>query len=144
MEILQIIDELEDVVEKSFNVFGYAFAKKEEILSMVDEIRLKLPDELKQAKWVKEERQHIIDDAKKEADRLVKEAQDTVISMIDEHEITKAAKEKANEILADARQKETEMQHNAIFYADTLLEKLDKSTTSVLEEIKESRRQLGR
>jgi cell division septum initiation protein DivIVA len=144
MEMLQIIDELEDVIEKSFSVFGYAFAKKEEVLSMVDEIRLKLPEEIKQAKWVKEERQHIIDDAKKEADRLIKEAQDTVISMIDEHEITKAAKEKANEILTDAHNKETEMQHNAIFYADTLLEKLDKTTSAVLDEIKESRRQLGR
>lgn len=30
---------------------------KEEVLDIIKEIRLKLPDELKQAKWVKEERQ---------------------------------------------------------------------------------------
>lgn len=142
MEILQIIDELEDTIEKSFNLFGYTFISKEEVLSIIDEIRLKLPEELKQAKWVKEEREKILAEGRKEADRRLAEAQDKVIAMIDEHEITKAAKDKSNAILEDARQKEAEMQHNAIYYADTLLDKIDKSTSAVLEQIRESRRQL--
>ena len=142
MEILQIIDEIEDVVEKSFNFFGFAVTNKEELLSMIDEIRLKLPDELKQARWVKEERQRIIAEAQKDAEKIIKDAQDRVISMIDEHEITKAAKDKANEILTSAKQQELDMQRNAVVYADSLLDKLDKTTSMVLAEIHESRRQL--
>ena len=142
MEILQIIDEIEDVVEKSFNFFGFAVTNKEELLSMIDEIRLKLPDELKQARWVKEERQRIIAEAQKDAEKIIKDAQDRVISMIDEHEITKAAKDKANEILTSATQQEMDMQRNAVVYADSLLDKLDKTTSMVLDEIHESRRQL--
>ena len=47
---------------------------KEEMLDLIKEIRLKLPDELKQAKWVKEERQRILAESQKEADGIVKEA----------------------------------------------------------------------
>ena len=142
MEVLQIIDEFDDLVEKSFNIFGFAVVNKEELLAMADEIRLKLPEELKQARWVKEERQRIINEAQAEAEKIVKDAQDRVIALIDEHEITKSAKEKSEAILTEARRQEAEMQRNAVMYADSIMEKIDKTTSVVLDEIRESRRQL--
>ena len=142
MEVLQIIDELDDLVEKSFNIFGFSMGKKEELLAMADEIRFKLPVELIQARWVKEERQRIINEAQAEAEKIIKDAQDRVIALIDEHEITKSAKEKSEAILAEARRQESEMQRNAVMYADSIMEKIDKTTTVVLDEIRESRRQL--
>ncbi len=142
MEVLQIIDELEEVIEQSMNVFGYSVSNKENLLSMIEEVRLKLPDELKQARWVKEEREKILSDARKEADVIIKEAQDKVIALIDEHEITKAAKEKANQLLDNARQQENEIQRNAVMYADSIMEKLDKSISMSLEEVHSCRRQL--
>ena len=63
------------------------------------EIRLKLPDELKQAKWVKEERGRILVEAQKEADGIVKEAENRIISMIDEHEITRKAYEQKKTLI---------------------------------------------
>ena len=61
----------------------------EEILEIVKELRLKLPDDIKQAKWVKEERQRILTDAQKEANNLIKDAEGKIASMVNEHEITK-------------------------------------------------------
>ena len=142
MEILQLVDEIEDVVEKSYSLFGYTITHKEDLLTMIDEIRLKMPDELKQARWVKEERERILAEAKAEADKIVKDTQDKVIALIDEHEITRSAKEKANAILDEARRQEAEMHKNAIAYADSLLERIDKTSSVVLDEIRESRRQL--
>ncbi|MBQ9097072.1 MAG: ATPase [Clostridia bacterium] len=142
MEILQLVDEIEDVVEKSYSLFGYTITHKEDLLTMIDEIRLKMPDELKQARWVKEERERILAEAKAEADKIVKDTQDKVIALIDEHEITRSAKEKANAILDEARRQEAEMHRNAIAYADSLLERIDKTSSVVLDEIRESRRQL--
>ena len=142
MEILQLVDEIEDVVEKSYSLFGYSITHKEDLLTMIDEIRLKMPDELKQARWVKEERDRILAEAKAEADKIVKDTQDKVIALIDEHEITRAAKDKANAILDEARRQEAEMHRNAITYADSLLERIDKTSSVVLDEIRESRRQL--
>ena len=91
MEIFELLESLEDLIERSRNLpfSAKGIIDKDEMLDLIKEIRLKLPDELKQAKWVKEERQRIIVEAQKEADGIVKEAENRIISMIDEHEITK-------------------------------------------------------
>ena len=91
MEIFTLLETLEDLIERGKKV---PFSEKcmidhEEALDLIKEVRLKLPDELKQAKWVKEEREKILAEAQKEADDVVKEAENRIISMIDEHEITK-------------------------------------------------------
>mgnify|MGYP002519750778 CR=1 FL=1 len=59
---------------------------------------------LKQAKWIKEERQRILEQAKQEADGVVKEAENRIISMIDEHEITRKAYEQKAEIIETANE----------------------------------------
>ncbi len=55
MEVLEIIDMLEDVVEKSMAIpfAGRAVVDREELLDLIQEIRLNLPGDLKQAKWVR-------------------------------------------------------------------------------------------
>ena len=93
MEIFTLLEALEEILEKSKTIplVNKSMVDKEEILDIIKEIRLKLPDELKQAKWIKEERSRIMQEAQKEADDIVKEAENRIISMIDEHEITKKA-----------------------------------------------------
>lgn len=91
MEIFTLLETLEEILEQSKKLpfTDKAVVDKEAILEVIKEIRLKLPDELKQAKWIKEERQRILTEAQKEANDIVKEAETRIISMIDEHEITK-------------------------------------------------------
>ena len=74
MEIFTLLETLEYIVERSRTVplTKKGIIEKEELLDIVKEIRLKLPDELKQAKWVKEERQRILEEAQKEANDIVK------------------------------------------------------------------------
>ena len=104
MEIFTLLEALEDILERSKTVpfTDKGIVSKNEILDIIKEIRLKLPDELKQAKWIKEERERIITEAQKDADDIVKEAENRIISMIDEQEITKKAYEKKTEIIATA------------------------------------------
>ena len=101
MEIFTLLETLEDMLENSKKVpfTTRGMVDKEEMLEIIKEIRIKLPDELKQAKWVKEERQRILVEAQKEADGIVKEAENRIISMIDEHEITRKAYEQKKEII---------------------------------------------
>ena len=93
MEIFTLLETLEDLLERSRNLpfSAKSVVDKEEMLDLIKEIRLKLPDELKQAKWIKEERQRILAEAQKEADGIVKEAENRIIAMIDEHELTRKA-----------------------------------------------------
>ena len=89
MEVLEIIDMLEDVVEKSMAIpfMGRAIVDREELLDLIQEIRLNLPGDLKQAKWVKEERQRILDEANKEAESIIKNAEEKMAGLIDDHEV---------------------------------------------------------
>ena len=67
MEIFTLLENIEDILEKSKGVpfSNKVLVDKEEILEIISELRLKLPEELKQAKWIKEERQRILVEAQK-------------------------------------------------------------------------------
>ena len=69
MEIFTYLETLEDIIEKSKSVpfTEKAIVDREEVLEIIKDIRLKLPDELKQAKWIKEERARILEEAQKKA-----------------------------------------------------------------------------
>ena len=94
MDALELLEELEDIVDKGVAVpfSGRCLLDKDELLEVLAEIKLKLPEDLKQAKWIKEERERIIADAKTEANNLIKTANDQIIAMVDENEITKKHK----------------------------------------------------
>ena len=142
MEVLQIVDELEEMLERSMNCFGHSLINKENVLNLIDEIRLKLPDELKQARRIKEESENIIKDARVQADKIRDEARAKGIALIDEHEITRAANEKAAAILTKAEATTAEMENNAVAYAESLLDRVESITADVLNQARDSKRQL--
>lgn len=144
MEILSILETLEDLVEKSVNVpfSGRCMVDKEEILEIIKEIRLKIPDDIKQAKWVKEERQRILLEAQQEANNIVKEAENSIASLVDEHEITKKAYEQANEIISGAQKNAREIRMGTREYADSVLGKVEEILRDAAETIKSNRDEL--
>ena len=127
MEIFTLLETLEDILEKSRTLpfTDKSIVEKEQFLDIIKEIRLKLPDELKQAKWIKEERERIINEAQKDADDIVKEAENRIISMIDEHEITRKAYDKKTEIIADANEMYREITQGTNTYVDGILANIE-------------------
>ena len=137
MEIFTLLETLEDILEKSKTVpfTDKSVVSKNEILDIIKEIRLKLPDELKQAKWIKEERERIIKEAEKDADDIVKEAENRIISMIDEHEITKQANERKNEIITTANDMFREYENNTKAYIDDMLKDVEETMIKLVENL---------
>lgn len=121
---------------------GKCIVNKDDALDVIDEIIAKMPDELKQAKWVKEERQRILVEAQKEADDIVKEAENRIISMIDEHEITRKAYEQKAEIIETANEMSREISKGTKEYADNMLQNIETSLIQALETIQNNRREL--
>ena len=144
MEIFTLLESLEDILENSKNLpfTNKGMVDKEEILEIIKEIRIKLPDELKQAKWVKEERQRILVEAQKEADGIVKEAENRIISMIDEHEITRKAYEQKAQIIETANEMSREISKGTKDYADNILEKVEGVLQDALKTIENNRKEL--
>ena len=151
MEIFTLLDTLEDILDRSKHVpfTEKGIVDKEEILEIIQEIRLKLPDELKQSKWIKEERGRILQEAEKEADDIVREAENRIISMIDEHEITRKAYDQKAEIIETANEMSREITKGTKDYADGILENLENAINDInisiakaLETIEQNRNEL--
>ena len=126
MEIFTLLETLEDIMERSRSLpfTDKGIVDKEEVLEIIKEIRLKLPDELKQAKWVKEERARILEEAQKEAENRI-------IAMIDEHEITRKAYEQKAEIIETANEMSREISKGTKDYADSILANLESAINNV-------------
>lgn len=144
MEILELIEALEDKIEQSTTIpfWGKGIIDKDELLDMLQEIRVKFPDEMKQAKWVKEERQRIIADAQKEAASIIQGAEDKIVALINEHEITKQAYEQANQIIEKAQSNSHEIRIGANQYADEILRHVEEELLSVSDTIRANRKEL--
>lgn len=144
MEIFNLLENLEELIESGSKV---PFSNKvmidvEETRELLENIRLKLPDELKQAKWIKEERQRIIDDAQQEADNMLKDAQNKIVTMVDEHVITKEAMEKKEAIIENANKISKEISVGTRDYADSILEKVENVLRESLDVISQNRHEL--
>ena len=144
MEIFTLLETLEECLERARNIpfTQKGIVDKGEILDIIKEIRLKLPDELKQAKWVKEERGRILVEAQKEADGIVKEAENRIISMIDEHEITRKAYEQKAKIIETANEMSREISKGTKEYADNILEKVEGVLQEALKTVENNRKEL--
>ncbi len=141
MDMEQLIDLLEDKIDTctTIPIWGRGIIDKEELLDLIQDIRAKYPEEMKQAKWVKEERQRIINDAQKEAAALVKATEDKIATMINEHDITQQAYENANQIVESAQKNAHDIRIGANQYADDVLRALEEELIKTAESIRVNR-----
>lgn len=144
MDVLKLIDEIEDIVEAGS---GLPFSNKvmvdqSELLEIIKEIRIKLPDEIKQAAWIKDERQRILAEAQKDADTLMEDAEYRLKELIDQDEITKKANAMAEEIITKAQTNAKEIRIGSMEYADSLLLETQENLKETILLLNENRKDL--
>lgn len=144
MEIFTLLETIEDILENSKGIpFTHKVVlDKEELLDIIKEVRIKLPEELKQAKVIKDEHDRIISKANEEAEEIVKEAENRIISMIDEHEITKKAYEQKNKIIENANDMAREISNGTKAYADSILAGVQVTLEDALKVIENNRKEV--
>lgn len=144
MEVLKLVDEIEDLVESGGNV---PFSKKvmvdsEELLDIIKEIRLRIPDEIRQATLIKEEKQRILSDAQNDADNIRNNAERKVQELIEEDEISKKVEERAKEMISKAQMNAKEIRVGAMEYADNLLLDTQENLKEIIILINDNRKEL--
>jgi vacuolar-type H+-ATPase subunit H len=144
MEILDVLDNLEDGIERSITVpfSNKSLVDKSELLNILKEVRLNLPDDLKQAAWIREEKQKIIEKANEEAENILKEAEDKINDMVNDHEITKNAYMQANNIIESAQKSAKEIKNGTKQYADQILNKIEDVLLETLQVVQKNREEL--
>ena len=143
-DVIELLSELEEVIDKSFEIpfLKKTLVNKEQILALINDISIQLPDELRVAKSIAEDSKRIISDAQKQADAKVKEVEHRILGLIDEHEITKKAVANANEIIAKAQKDGREIRVASLKFADDILEKVETDFQAVNERVKQCRSEL--
>ncbi len=144
MDVIEMLSELEEIIEKGFEipVIKKTFIDKEKVMSLINDISLQLPDELRVAKSIAEDSKRIINDAQKQADAKIKEAEHKIMGLVDEHEITKQATANANDIISKAQKDGREIKLAAIKFADELLERVETDVKSVGDKLRQGRENL--
>ena len=109
MTVLDLLEELEDIVNTASTVplTNKVMVDGEEILEIVKDIRQSLPDDVQQAKWIKEQKDNIIAEAKQEYEKVQIEAKKHADYLVDEHQIVSKAQKKADGIQKEAHNAET-------------------------------------
>ena len=127
MDVLVLIDKLDDLVHnaKSVPMTDTVRVDKEEIYDILDQMRATIPEEIKQARWIVKERQEMLAEAKREAERIVAEAKDKQAQLVSQEEIVKQAERLAEDIVEEARAREREIRLGAEDYADEILSTLE-------------------
>ena len=141
MDIMEIIDMMEETITKASSVplTGKIMMDKDELLDFLQEMRLVYPEELKEAKWVKTERQRILDEAEERADAIRKSAEETQERLVDEHEITRQAYEKAEAIRDMSERDAREIKMDTDRYVDEILADAEHRLDLLLRKVREDR-----
>lgn len=151
MEIMDLIDRLEDVVNHATKVplTAKVMVDPEEIYALIDALRESIPDEIREAGRIAQQKDEILQEAKAWAEAKMREAHAKANQMTSESTVTKEAETQANEVIDQAKRVAREIRQNALAWADDLfarvqpeLEKLAQESTRSASVIRKAREEL--
>ena len=106
------------------------------VLELIDQLRVAVPEEVRQARRITEEAGRITDRAREEGDAIVARAQEQAVQMLEERELVRAAQQRAAEILDRAQDEAQEVRRGADEYAAGVLIRLEGECIKALTSIK--------
>ena len=123
MKVLELLEEIEEIVDTAsgFPLTGKIMIDSQELLELVREIRVELPDEIQQALWIKTERERILTEAKKEYETVIADAQAQAERLVENHDITVKAKLRADELMKVTESAAKQLKLSTYEYVDGIL-----------------------
>lgn len=145
MDVLAILDKLDTYLSECSRLplVGKLMVDEEEVFALIDDLRAAIPQELEQAKWLLKERERILQEARREAEEIIKDAQGQIASLASESAIAKEARIQAEELMEKAREVAREINLGAREYADEIMKKVEDLLTEMLETVRAGRRELA-
>ena len=106
------------------------------VLELVDQLRVSVPDEVRQAKRITEDASRITERAREEANEVIARAQEQAAQLLEERELVKLAQQRAAEIIDQATGEAAEVRRGADEYAAGVLIRLEGECIKALTSIK--------
>ncbi len=113
--------------------------ERDRVLDMLDEIIAQLPIELKQSRTIVESRNELIGQARREAEALIRQAQDKADKMIEEEAIYQEAKRQCQEMVLQTQARMAELRKASNDYMDDALRRTEEAIALSLEDVRDTR-----
>ena len=113
--------------------------ERDKVLDMLDEIIVQLPIELKQSRTIVESRNELIGQARREAENLIRQAQEQANKMIAEETIYQEAKRQCQEMVVQTKARMAELRRASNDYMDDALRRTEEAVAMSLEDVRDTR-----
>ena len=136
MDILHLIDRLEELFNESKPFLGSrkVLIDEDKLLDLIDQMRLSIPEEIKNAQQINSQKDRILAQASEEAARTINAAREKGIQMVERDNIVQSAKLKAEQIENQAKENAMQIRKDADKYAlETLVNLQVKLERNLLE-----------
>lgn len=145
MDVVALLDKLDAYLSECSRLplVGKLLVDEDEVFAILDDLRAALPQELEQAKWLLKERERILQEARKESEDIIKDAQGQIASLASESIIAKEARAQADDLMEKAKAVAKEINLGARGYADDLMKRVEDVLNDLLERVREDRRELS-
>jgi hypothetical protein len=145
VDILHLIDRLEELLNQSrpFPFTHNVMIDEDRMLDIIDQMRVAIPEEIKKAQQVLNQRDRILAQAQEEANRTIGIAREKQDQMVERDSIVQAAHAKANEILALAQVERSNSRQEADEYALETLRRLEMELERFLNQVRNGINVLG-
>lgn len=144
--IEQIISALYDMIQDARGLplgADKCIIEREKALDMLDEVIAQLPVELKQARTIVESRNELIGQSRREAETLIRQAQEKAAELVLEENIYKESKRQCQEMVLQTQARLAEVRKASNDYMDDALRRTEEAIEISLEDVRNTRQKFA-
>ncbi len=113
--------------------------ERDRVLDILDEIIAQLPGELKQSRTIVESRNELINQARREAEGILRQAQEQAKQMVTKEAIYEEAKRRSEELVAQTQERINQLRKAGNEYMDDALRRTEETISQALGEVRDTR-----
>ena len=113
--------------------------ERDKVLDMLDEIIAQLPGELKQSRTIVESRNELINQARHEAEAIIRQAQEKAKMLVTQEAIYTEAKRQCEEMVRQTQARVKELRRVSNEYMDDALRRTEEAIAQSLGEVRDTR-----
>lgn len=137
-----IIGALYDMIQDARSVplaVDKCILERDKVLDMLDEIIAQLPSELKQSRTIVESRNELISQARREAEGIIRQAQEQAKQMVTKEAIYIEARRRSEELVQQTQNRIKELKRVSNEYMDDALRRTEEVIAQSLSNVRDTR-----
>ncbi|MBN9395617.1 MAG: hypothetical protein J0H83_10270 [Candidatus Melainabacteria bacterium] len=131
--IYKHLDLLEHLIDDAAGVYKFKFINADDFLDVLDKARARLPEELREAADVLQQRDEIIAEAQRRSEQIITTARRQAETMLHESELLKAVQAEVERIRKQVVQEVEQMRREALAEAERIRLEADEDAAKIRE-----------